>query len=140
MNFVYNFCIVIITSSSTFVEYKPFMHQISMRESAQLGTYWCVMLFILTIEYRSRPYKNWGRYGPSQRKKKDTGKFSQHIAIGGKIVHTVMLPQGSGISVPGSIMNAAYQRWLKFENQNIPSDILHLMLMYSAIYVDDSLT
>eukprot|EP01050_Picozoa_sp_SAG11_P014620 SAG11_NODE_1820_length_4211_cov_6.308852_1_plen_80_part_10 len=73
-----NFGLIIITSFSTFVEYKPFMHQISMRESAQLGTYWYVMLSILTIEYHSRPYKNWGRYGPSQRKKKDTGKFSRN--------------------------------------------------------------
>eukprot|EP01050_Picozoa_sp_SAG11_P015742 SAG11_NODE_2076_length_3856_cov_15.369178_4_plen_151_part_00 len=71
-------------------------------------------------------------------------QIPQHCLLGDTVIHTLMLPQGSGISVPGSILQAAYQRAFKFESKLVlDSCVMHLPELlqdYSALYVDDGLT
>ena len=63
----------------------------------------------------------------------------QHCVIGTSVAVTTMLPQGSAISCPCSMLQAAYQRSLKFDSLRVPPDVLNLMTEYPIQYVDDSL-
>eukprot|EP01050_Picozoa_sp_SAG11_P020689 SAG11_NODE_3534_length_2386_cov_3.060778_3_plen_150_part_00 len=64
----------------------------------------------------------------------------QHCTIGTSVVESKMLPQGSGISVPASILKAAFERDTKFSSTTIPFAVRDMMMKYTCIYVDDSLT
>ena len=66
-------------------------------------------------------------------------QLPQHCLVGTLMVTTTMLPQGSAISCPCSILQAAYQRSLKFDSLRVPADIRTLMVDYPIQYVDDSL-
>ena len=63
----------------------------------------------------------------------------QHCLFGGQVVCTTMLPQGFATSVPWSILNACYQRYLKFVSPSVPRQVLQLLVEFSKIYIDDSL-
>ena len=67
-------------------------------------------------------------------------QIPQHCQLGALVILSLMLPQGSGISVPGSILQAAHQRFLKLSCPRIPPPVRLLMRNFSCIYVDDSLT
>jgi hypothetical protein len=66
-------------------------------------------------------------------------EIPQYCFLGIQIVMSLMLPQGSGISAPASILQAAYQRYQKFSNPTIPRPVRDLMITFGCIYVDDSL-
>ena len=66
-------------------------------------------------------------------------EFPAHCLLGDTLVYSKMLPQGLGISSPGSILQAAYQRSVKFDNELVPSGVLSLMRDYPIKYVDDCL-
>ena len=66
-------------------------------------------------------------------------EIPQYCFLGIQIVMSLMLPQGSGISAPASILQVAYQRYQKFSNLTIPHPVRDLMITFGCIYVGDSL-
>ena len=64
----------------------------------------------------------------------------QYCEFGDMVFSSCMLPQGSGIGSPGSIIQAAYQRSAKFTDPSIPPAVLELISgPYVLQYVDDCL-